>query len=411
MKHFYGWRIVYTLAITNILSYGILCYTFSVFVEPMEHELGWSRAQTSLGASIALLVSGMVAPLLGKWVDRHGARLLMTAGSIFGTLLMFLWANVHNLYLYYLLWALMGLAWGAVLYEVTFTVVSQWFKKNRSKAFLTITLIAGLASTVFIPTATWLRDTLGWREALQVLGVILGLGTILPHFLVVRRRPEDLGLTVDGFPEDASPSTQPAPTLDGKTALKSPVFWWLTVGFTLLACNVVALGAHMVPLLTERGFSSGMVAAAAGGLGLMALPGRAIFAPLSNKVPTMTLTIVTIFLQGLALLALLNVPGLVGLWTFVVLLGMSNGAATLARASVIAELFDSKSYGVINGTMVAMSSWPKALFPVFIGVLYSVWHGYVPVLWLMTGLSLLACLTVWWAQKSKNQLAALAAGD
>src|SRR5437868_751786 len=117
---FYGWVLVLALALTETISWGVLYYGFGVFLGPMQAELGWSRAALTGAFSLALLVSGFAGIPIGRWLDRHGPRALMTAGSIAATLLVVAWSRVAEPALFYVVWALIGLAMAAVLYEPAF---------------------------------------------------------------------------------------------------------------------------------------------------------------------------------------------------------------------------------------------------------------------------------------------------
>ncbi len=123
-KPYYGWVLVSALSVTETISYGVLYYAFTVFVTPMQEELGWSRAAITGAFSLALLLSGIAAVPAGRWVDRYGARWLMTAGSCAAALLVLAWSVVESLLAFYLLWAGIGLAMAAVLYEPAFAVVA-----------------------------------------------------------------------------------------------------------------------------------------------------------------------------------------------------------------------------------------------------------------------------------------------
>lgn len=266
-RPFHGWRIAWALALTQTIGFGVLYYAFGVFVKPMEAELDWSRAETSGAFSLALLVSGLAAFPVGRWFDQHGARALLTTGSIWGALLVWGWAHVQSLTVFYLLWAGLGLAMAMVLYEVAFGVLAVWFRRYRARAMLIVTLMAGLASTIFIPLCTWLVQALGWREALEILALIFALGTIPLHALVLRHRPQDLGQAPDGEPLEASPDhlTASTPSISTKEAIHQPTFWWLSLGFALSSATSIALTFHMVPMLSEKGYAPALVALAAGG--------------------------------------------------------------------------------------------------------------------------------------------------
>ncbi|MER3445296.1 MAG: MFS transporter, partial [Meiothermus sp.] len=224
VKRFYGWNIVWALALTTTVGYGILYYGFGVLVKPMEAELGWSRAQTSGAYSLGLLVSGLAAVPVGHWVDRHGARGLLLLGSLLGSLMLLAWSQVHSLAAFYLVWAGMGLAMAMVLYEVAFTVVAVWFRRWRHRATFVITMVAGLASTVFVPLETLLVGELGWRSALVVLALLFG-GITLPLSALMRRRPQDLGQWPDG---ETGPAAQGAEaSVSARGAFAGATFWWL----------------------------------------------------------------------------------------------------------------------------------------------------------------------------------------
>lgn len=137
---YHGWVLVGVLGITEIISWGVLYYAFSVFVTPMEADLGWSRGETTGAFSLALVLSGVGAIPVGRWLDRHGARVLMTAGSCVATLLVLVWAWFTTLPVFYLVWAAIGLVMATVLYEPAFAVVAVWFDRKRAKALTAVTL-------------------------------------------------------------------------------------------------------------------------------------------------------------------------------------------------------------------------------------------------------------------------------
>src|SRR5919202_7006707 len=99
---YYGWIMLGAVSITEVVSWGILYYAFTVFVAPMQAGLGWSRVAITGAYSLALLCSGLAAVPVGRWLDRHGPRALMTAGSILGTLMLLAWSQVQQLWVFYL---------------------------------------------------------------------------------------------------------------------------------------------------------------------------------------------------------------------------------------------------------------------------------------------------------------------
>ena len=186
-----GWGIVGALSVTETVSWGILYYAFAVFLIPMQHELGFSTAELTGAFSLALLVSAVAGIAVGRYLDRHSPRGLMTAGSIAGTLLVLAWSQVDGLAAFYALWLAIGLVMAVVLYEPAFTVLAKWFPDadQRRRAMTALTLVAALASFIFLPLSQALVDAHGWRDALVILALVLGAITIPLHALVLRRAP------------------------------------------------------------------------------------------------------------------------------------------------------------------------------------------------------------------------------
>lgn len=391
---FPGWRIAWALAVTTTVGYGVLTYGFGVFTLPMEAELGWSRAQTSGAFSLALLVSGLAAFQVGRWVDAHGARGLMTVGSVLAAAVVLLWSFVDSLPALYLVQAGVGVAMSLVLYDVAFTVIATWFRRDRIRALLLVTMVAGLASTIFIPLATALVEGIGWRAALRVLALILAVVTVPLHALVLRDHPRRLGFEPDGERvQDMGQTTAAAnaeASVSAQTALRSQVFWWLAAAFTLDSIANIGVIPHLVPLLTERGFEPATVAVVAGSIGLIQVLGRLAFAPATRRVPIGVLAVWTYCLRTGALLVLLSVKGTPGLVLFALLFGIANGASTLARAGLVAQTFGPAHFGAINGSISTIVALLTTVAPLLVGAMRVRMGAYDGAIWLLAALAGLA---------------------
>ncbi len=393
---YYGWLLVLTLGATETVTWGVLYYSFTVFLPAMEADLGWSRGATSGAFSLALLVAGLAAIPVGRWLDARGARVLMTAGSAAGALLVLAWSRVATLTQFYVLWALIGLAMAAVLYEPAFAVVTTWFVRRRARALAITTLMAGFASTIFLPLTAWLIGAQGWRMALVTLAAILAATTILPHALLLRRRPEDLGLRPDGDPPGPPrPVARLGPrAISAGAALREPSFRWLVAAFCLNAVVVIAVQVHLVAYLQDRGASRTFAASAAGLIGATQVLGRLLLGALGEQVPLRPSAAAALGVQPAALIALLLVPGTFGLATFIVLFGAANGARTLIRPAYVAHLYGSARYATVAGVLASFVVVAQALAPVAAGVAYDALGRYEPLLWALVGLATLAALAV-----------------
>lgn len=390
---YYGWKMLFAVSFTEMVSWGVLYYAFPVFLKPMQATLGWSTASLTGAFSLALLCSGIAALPAGRWLDRHGTRTLMTLGSIMATLLVLAWATVANLAIFYLIWIALGLTMAAVLYDPAFVLVATWFHHQRARALTILTFIAGFASVIFVPLAQWLVQVQGWRAALVTLALMLGLTTIPLHALILRRRPQDLGLMPDGITNSLIPSA-PIKVPDRRTplrdALHHPTFWGISGAFGLAMLAASALTVHLIPFLLDQGYPPGFAAGAVGLVGIMALPGRLVFTLLGERFPRRYVTALLFLFQAMAPAALLILPHVSGVAIFVVLFGAGFGAMSPARAALIAEVYGTTYYARINSIVGLFITGARAVAPIGVGILVDRLGYYQPIFWGMTVVSLLA---------------------
>jgi MFS family permease len=382
-----------TVSFTEMTSWGILYYAFTVFVKPMQASLGWSTAELTGAFSLALLCSSGAALPVSRWLDRHGTRWLMTFGSCAASLLVLAWATVENLALFYLIWIGIGITMAAVLYDPAFVLVAIWFRKLRARALTVLTFIAGFASVIFVPLAAWLVQVQGWRMALVTLALLLALVTIPLHALVLRRRPEDLGLAPDGIAVPAStPLIRMAheQSISTGAALRGAAFWWMATAFALTMLTAGAITVHLIPYLIDQGYSASFAASMVGLIGIMALPGRLVFTPLGERFSRRLVVAFLFLLQAAALPVLLLVPNHIGVLSFVVLFGAGFGAITPARAALVADHYGSTHYARINSVLGLFVTGARAVAPVGAGILYDLLGTYPPIFWVLAGLSALA---------------------
>jgi MFS family permease len=363
----YGWVLVAALSVTETISWGIVYYTFPVLLQSMERDLGISRVAATGALSAALAVSALAGVPVGRWLDRHGPRALMTAGSCLATGLLLAWSRVHSVGGLYAVWAAMGLAMAGILYEPAFVAVVHWFPERRERALLILTLVAGLASTIFMPVAAWLLGRFGWRATVQLLAVFLAATTIPIHAFVLRSNPAGRGAVMG----TAEPAAEGVPL---RTALATVVFWVLALAFAESSFVAVAVSVHAVPYLTQRGYPSTLAAAAVGWMGAMQLVGRLLFVPVSTWFGTGRATAAIFLAQGAGLVLLAMSGHLSLLLLTIVLLGSANGMATLARATTIADRFGRRYYGSVSGAVAMGANGARALGPIGASVL-AIWLG------------------------------------
>jgi predicted MFS family arabinose efflux permease len=361
----------------------------------MQRSLGWSKTELTGAFSIALAVSALAAFPVGRWLDRHSPRPLMTSGSAGAALLVVAWSQVHDLLVFYLVWIGIGLAMACVLYEAAFTVVTKWYRERRRQALTAVTLFGGFASFVFSPLSNWLIDEQGWRNALITLAVILATATVPLHGVFLRGAPqrgEAVAPTV--VPGDAPPAlAEPSATV--QAAVGSSAFWFLTAAFVLSSFAISAVAIHLIPYLLEGGRSMTFAAFAAGLMGVMQVPGRILFARAVRVLSRQHEAPAVFLLQGAGLAVLAATTAAPGVIVAVCVFGMGNGMATLVRATAIADAYGPGSYGSIAGVAAAFATGARAVAPVAAAGAYAGFGGYQPLLWLMVVGAVLASGSAW----------------
>lgn len=381
-KPFYGWIIAVELAFSQVISWGVIYFAFSVLLTPMEDSFGWTRDQLTGAFSIALLISGFVGLPVGWWLDRHGARLLMSLGSLLMGLLMLAWSAVQTIEAYYAVWVLIGVMMAFSLYDPAFVLLAKWFHRHRGAAIAIVTLAAGFASTIFLPLTDWLTQQLGWRGAVAVLSLSLIVVVAPLHALILRRRPEDLGLLPDGEPQPQhSDSSAPVPaSVSVGAALRDSTFWLLTMGFamSLLASN--SMRVHLIPYLIEQGYDASFSAWVGAIIGVTQVIGRLVYLPLERRFSLRNLAIILMIVQAASYGLLLIGTTPVWIWVFVFFYGATLGMITLVRPALTAGTYGAASFGRINSVMGFIMTLAITAGPVGASIIYERMGGYFPAI-------------------------------
>jgi MFS family permease len=357
-------RLVGAFAVTQTVGYGVLYYAFSVILGPMSRDLGISTATAAGALTVAVLVSGVLSIPVGRWLDARGGHSLMTVGSVLGATAVFGWSQVQTAAQLYAVFVMMGMASAMVLYEPAFAViVAVTDPARRAKALLGITLVAGFASSIFIPLTGQLVARLEWRSALVVLALLLAVITVPLHGLALRRT--STGDRIEGH-------SRPSPV----RALRDPAFWLLAATFVLHGAALAVIAVHLVLYLISLGHPAALAAALAGLLGLLSVTGRVVTTLSTRWLPMATVAGVIFIGQGVAMSLLptvgRQVPGAIAC---LVLFGLGFGVASIATPAIVLDRYGAAGYGTIAGTLAAPVLVARASAPLG-GALVAAAAGY-----------------------------------
>jgi MFS family permease len=390
----YSRRLVGLLSLAQLISWGSIFYTFALIMGPVESELGLSRVETSLAFSIALLVEGLLAYPVGRWIDRGHERSVMTAGSLLAAGCLAALGSVQSRWGFYAAWAGLGAAMSAVLYSPVFAVVTRRFPSDFRRAIITMTFLGGLASTVFIPLTAWLISGWGWRLAMQSLAVLHVLVCAPLHAWVLR-----------GAPGKRAPLAAKAQTQRGLWQLVCSAPFLLVGGFLILMTAVSsALPAHMISLLREAGMVESWVIAIPASIGAFQVLGRLLLYFFESRFDLHLANRVIPGLIPLGLAALLVAPWLGAGQTavvvvFVILFGMGNGMLTIVKGTAMAQYVSREQVATLNGVLGLPLAMARAAAPLALGWMWNSHTGYVPGLWVLLVTACVGVAALSWAQQ------------
>ncbi|MGD1327731.1 MFS transporter [Pandoraea pnomenusa] len=382
-----GLAATWALALAQLVSWGSVYYGFSLFVVPMEQAMGWTRTDTNAALSFGLLVSGLAAFPLGTWIDHGHGRRIMVLGSVLSSAMLLLWSQAHSLATLFVVWGGLGISMAATLYDPVFAIVTRDYPRTFRAKITLITLVAGFASTVFIPLTQGFVDWFGWRGALIALAS-LNLAIALPiHIFAIRSHSSG-----------ASTSNQRALVREAnkastKRALKSPVFWALAACFTAYYATFAALTFHLVPLMVERHVSHAVILTTMAIIGPAQVIARAAwFATGRNVKPSIIGLIVTTVFPVSVVVLLLAGSSPYALALFALLYGGANGMMTILRGTIVQDLMWTEGYGGISGLLSMPSNIAKGIAPISAAAIWSVQQRYLPVEWVVLAVSLMSAV-------------------
>jgi MFS family permease len=349
-------RSVLWLGLAQLISWGITYYLIGGFGDAMTADLGWGRDAVYGGFSVALLVMALASPLAGRWIDRHGGRRVMAAGSVLTAAGCLALAASRDRWAYYAAWLALGLAMRLTLYDAAFAALARIAGAGARRAMAQITLLGGLASTVFWPLGHWIAGRVGWRGAVAAYAGFALL--TVPLHLALPDTRHDPGPDLPGAPAGGKPGAA-----GRRDRLVASALYAATAA--LAAFLNAGMSSHMIGLLTGLGVAASAAVWIATLRGVGQSAARLSEIVFGRRIDPLTL--------NLAASALLPACFLAGLFSgrstaaaagFALVYGVGNGILTIARGTLPLVLFDPRIYGAHVGKLLVASFVLSAAAPV-----------------------------------------------
>jgi MFS family permease len=354
------WRAVSVLGVTEILSWGALFYPPVLTVPLIAADHGWSRAFTMGGFSLGLLVGGLCSRYVGASIDRLGGHVVMPIGSLIGAAGLTGLVAAGNAGVYFAVWAVLGVAMAASLYDPAFATLGRIFGAGARAPITTLTLAGGFASTVSWPATQFLIEAVGWRGCYLIYAALLAFVAAPLHaFALPRRHAESVSRAAP------APSTERKPT--ALLPAHGLAFVLVVSGFAAYAFVPSALSAQLLAIFKRFGLAPDIVVAIGmlfGPAQVLARIGELSFARRLHPL-WLARAAVGLLVAAFVVLALLPFSAAAAA-VFAVMFGMANGLLTIARGTVPLALFGASGYGRLVGRIGGPFLTVQALAPVVV---------------------------------------------
>jgi len=371
-RFFYGWRIVAVASLFGMFGNGAISSGFPRFFEPIRLDLGISSARMGLVFGLARAEGGMGGPLVGWLVDKFGARPLIFIGGLTAGIGLMMLSRADTYWeLVFLFAGVVSVGKTAALGQTLMAVVNQWFIRRKALALSTL-MTAFAAGGAFVVLLLDLGIShLGWRDTVFFTGMFIFFLT-LPVSLVVRSRPEDIGLRPDGdapLVPIVTGTEQPVPTETDfmvRQAMGTATFWLMLGGVITRVTATNAIIVHIFPILALKGLDTSTATVFVSAMFFLAIPLRFLLGVAGGRFSPRKMLFWGMNLGAVGLFALWGIPGIAGVIVFVVGLAVVEGI-TSVNWLMVGDYFGRSRFASLMGAMSVFHNIGLFIAPIFAG--------------------------------------------
>jgi len=383
---FFGWWVMLASFIGMVFgTAAVLLFSLGVFIQPLQQEFGWTRAQISVAAAIIVWVSVLTQPIQGILIDRYGVRrVVLPSIPIFTVPLALLYFLPSNILVFYAAWIVVTIC-GLALWNGSYNkVMAAWFDRKLGLAVGIVSAGQGAGAAIVPALSQALVSHFGWRLAYVGLAAITLVVTLFFNLLFLRDKPADMGLVPDGDRVARGSSARPL-ALDANYTFRQSVrlrtFWIIAAAFFLLGTMSTAIVTHQVPMLIDAGLSSQKAAFVASAFGVSLIVGRLIAGVLLDWIFAPYVMMVTLLgpIAGLVMYANGSTGDLAFLWS--ALIGFGVGAEFDVLGYLIPRYFGRQAFGKLYGVLLSSFQFGGGIGAAALGVIRTTHGSYTAGLW------------------------------
>lgn len=376
-------KTVASIGFGQMLAWGSSYYLAAILAPVMAHEFGLPTVVVFSMFSAALLVSAVLGPFAGKRVDRLGGRRVLQHSNVMFAIAHLVLSTAQGPITLALGWLLLGVAMPFGLYDAAIGTLVRLYREDARRSIVSVTLIAGFASSVSWPLTHFIEVQFSWRAACALWALLhLTAGLALHRYGVPNV------LSAAQHPPAEATTTQVAP--------KPALLWLLAAIFAATGFVFASLAAHLPRVLEVSGVTPTAAVAAASLVGIFQVGGRVLDAAWLKRLPPFVSARLATILHpvGAALFLIFGAP-LATLFT--ALHGAGVGLMTIVKGTVPLVLFGPSGFGQRAGLLEAPSRVMQAVAPVLFSLLLNELGG--RVVWITSALSLAAFAGLWWVER------------
>ena len=404
-----------------VISTVPLFHAMSVWAVALEREFGWNRTQLGFALTFTRVEGGLMGPIEGYLTDKVGARRMVFIGMIIlgGAFIFF--AQVQNLWMFYLAYIFMAVGQGLGSWIPLMTMLNRWFHRRRAMALGWSNMGSRLGALVLVPLIAWSidpdQDRLGWRMTATILGVFM-IVVAGPISRLIHNQPQDIGLLPDGD----KPATQPAANageshaassyeadFTASEALRTPAFWLIAFGHGFTSMVILAIMAHLGLLMVDKGYQVQDAAFVVSVYTAVAMGFQLVGGYVGGKVPIRLALAFFTSLQAMGVVVLVFADSLPSIYAFAVLFGAGFGGRNPLTVAIRGEYFGSASFGKILGFSTVPMNLLLLIAAPLVGWMRDVQGDYTDAFLVMVATNLAGAACFLLAKRPQNKTAPLSA--
>ena len=386
---YYGWWMLAGSVLAVAVTGGLSFWSLGLYVRPLEDQFGWSRAEVSLGFSLSFLASGLMAPLIGRWIDARGPRQIILVGALLTAATYLLLATTTALWQWYLYQSINAVCRQMMFFIPFQALVTRWFSQRRGLAVGILGMGFALGGFAVVPIMRVIIDAVGWEGSFVVAGGVIAAVFIPMNLFLIRNTPEDVGQHVDGLPPRtrATALAEDPPALTAPQALRTPLFWMVTLGIGFFIAGLVAWIVHAVPFFESRGVSPGWavgIVSITAGFSMFARIAFGLLADRIARIELMAVVLTVVLSLALVVMLVSTTAGMIAVFVVLWVVGSSGGP--MFEPLLLTRAFGIAHFATILGVVVVIETVGQVLAPTIVGAIFDSTGSYDWALVLLIGL-------------------------